>query len=88
MSVSIATLSTAWQPVAVRVSAGSVDAWDWHLTPYDQSVFRIAVAQGGIVTAQRRTSIGFELLARRTTPTTPSVHSRRALRAPSTGAHP
>lgn len=44
----------AWTPIAVRVPAGLVDAWDWRMSPHDQSVLRMAHAAGRMELLARR----------------------------------
>lgn len=77
----------AWVPVATRVQAGAVDAWDWRLSWWDQSLFAGAVEAGHVLTAQRREPDGrIVLLARRPLPPVPR-HDRRATRGVGDGVH-
>ena len=60
-----ACLTTAWTPVADRVSDGRWDRWAWRITTHERVMLELALAAGTALTAHRPTPSGPVLLARR-----------------------
>lgn len=68
-----ACITSAWTPVADRVSAGDANRWAYRITAWERMMLDAAVKAGTALIAQRRTPAGLVLLSHRVTPTHPAA---------------